>query len=53
MREVYEAHVLEWVSSHHIHMKFHTVWFRQSKVDGGDTETQRQHGDRINLREVG
>jgi hypothetical protein len=29
--------------------KFHKGWFRHSKVDRGDTQTRRQHGDRISL----
>jgi hypothetical protein len=33
----------------HRRTKFHKDWFRHSKVDGGDTETRRQHDDGISL----
>jgi predicted phosphodiesterase len=36
-----------------IHTKFHKDWFRRQKVNvcvgGGDSQTHRQHGDRISL----
>jgi hypothetical protein len=32
-----------------IRTKFHKDWFRRSKVNKGDTQTHRQHGDRISL----
>jgi hypothetical protein len=31
------------------HNKFHNHWFRHSKVNGGDLQTHRQHGDLISL----
>jgi hypothetical protein len=34
---------------HDIHTNFQKVWFRHSKVDMGDTETDRQRGDLISL----
>jgi hypothetical protein len=33
----------------YVHTKFHKVWFRHSKVDGGDAQTHRQHGDGMSL----
>jgi hypothetical protein len=30
-----------------IHTKFNKDWFRHSKVYKGDTQTHRQHADRI------
>jgi hypothetical protein len=32
-----------------MHTKFQKDWIMQSKVDRRDTQTQRQHGDRIRL----
>jgi hypothetical protein len=32
-----------------MHTKFYNDWFSHSKVDGGDIQTHRQHGDRISL----
>jgi hypothetical protein len=31
----------------YIHTKFHKGWFRNSKVDKGDSETHRQDGNII------
>jgi hypothetical protein len=33
----------------HEHTKFHKDWFRHSKVERGNTQTYRQHCDRISL----
>jgi hypothetical protein len=33
----------------YIHTNFHKDWFRHSKVNRGDSQTHRQHGDRISL----
>jgi hypothetical protein len=32
-----------------LHTKFHKDWFSHSKVDRGETQTHRQHGDRLSL----
>jgi hypothetical protein len=32
-----------------VYTNFHKYWFCHSKVDGGDTQTHRQHGDRVSL----
>jgi hypothetical protein len=29
--------------------KFHKDWFRHSKVNSGDSQIHREHGDRINI----
>jgi hypothetical protein len=33
----------------YIPTKFHKDWFNHSKVDKGDTQTYRQHDDRISF----
>jgi predicted alpha/beta hydrolase len=35
--------------AHDIHTEFYKDWARYSKVDREDTQTHRQHGDRISL----
>jgi hypothetical protein len=32
-----------------LHTKFHKDWSRRSKVNKGDTQTHRQHGDIISI----
>jgi hypothetical protein len=32
-----------------MHIKFHKDWFKHSKVNRGDKETHRQHGEGISL----
>jgi hypothetical protein len=44
---IYEVRRLYELRCHDISTKFHKVWFRYSKVDGGYTD--RQHGDLISL----
>jgi hypothetical protein len=34
---------------HEIHIKFYKDWFRHSKLDRGDSQTQRAYGDSISL----
>jgi hypothetical protein len=34
---------------HDIHAEVHKDWFRYSKVDGGKTQTHKEHGDRIRI----
>jgi hypothetical protein len=44
-------YALEMDSGATIHYtNFHKDWFRHSKVNRGDSQTHRQHGDRISLR---
>jgi hypothetical protein len=32
-----------------VHTKFHKDWFRNSKVNRGDSQARREHEDRISL----
>jgi hypothetical protein len=43
--------VLRWdgLRCHDIHTKFHKDWFGHSEINKGDTQTHRQHYDRISL----
>jgi hypothetical protein len=38
---------LNGLKCHDIYTKFHKDWFRHSTVDRGDTQTYKQHRDRI------
>jgi hypothetical protein len=53
MGGIYELSRLDGLRCHDIHTKFRNDWFRHSKVNGGgwgwDSQTQRQHADRISL----
>jgi hypothetical protein len=33
----------------YVHTKFHNDWFRHSQVNSRDSQTHRQHGERISL----
>jgi hypothetical protein len=46
---MYEVCRSDRLRCHDIHTKFYIDWFRHSKVDRWDTQTHRQHGDRISL----
>jgi hypothetical protein len=46
---IYEVRRWDGLRCHGIHTKFHKDWFRHSKVNRGDSQTQRQHGDHIRL----
>jgi hypothetical protein len=49
MGGIYEVRRLDGLRCHDIHAKFHKNWFSHSKVGKGDTQTYREHGDRISL----
>jgi hypothetical protein len=49
MEGIYELRRWDGLRCHDIHTKFHEDWFSHSKVDEGDTQTHRQHGDLISL----
>jgi hypothetical protein len=44
---IYEVRRRDRLSYHDIHTKFHKDWLMHSKFNKGDTETHRQHDDRI------
>jgi hypothetical protein len=49
MGGIYDVRRWDELRCRDIHTKFHKDLFRHSKVDRGDTQIQRQHGDRISL----
>jgi hypothetical protein len=46
---IYEVRRRDGLRCHDIHTKFHKDSFSNSKVNRGDIEAHRQHGDRISL----
>jgi hypothetical protein len=46
---IYEVRRSDDLTCRDIHTKFYKDWFSHSKVDKGDTQTQRQYGNRISL----
>jgi hypothetical protein len=49
MGGIYEVHHWDGLRCHDIHTRSRKDWLRHSNVNGGDTQTHRQHGDRISL----
>jgi hypothetical protein len=49
MGDIYEVRRWDGLRCHDIHIKFHKDWFMHAKLNRGDTETYRQHGDLISL----
>jgi hypothetical protein len=49
MGGIYEVRRLDGLRCHNVHTKVYEDWLEHSKVDRGDTQTHRQHGDRISL----
>jgi hypothetical protein len=49
VRVIYKVRQRGGIKCHGTHIEFKKYWFRHSKVDRGDTQTYRQHGDFINL----
>jgi hypothetical protein len=49
MEGIYEVRRSHGLRCHGVHTKFHKDWFRHSKFNKRDTQTQRQHGNRISL----
>jgi hypothetical protein len=49
MGGIYEVWRSDEFRCHDVHTEFHKDWFGHSKVDGGESQTHRQHGDRISL----
>jgi hypothetical protein len=47
MGGIYEVCRSDGLRFHDINTKFYGEWFSNSKVDRGDEQTHRQHGDRI------
>jgi hypothetical protein len=46
---IYEVYRSDALSFHDTQTKFHKDWFRHSDVNNGDSQTHRQHRDRISL----
>jgi hypothetical protein len=49
MGGIYEVCRWNRLRCHDMHTEFHKDWYRHSKVNWGDSQTHRQHGDRISL----
>jgi hypothetical protein len=49
MEGIYEVRCWDGLRCHDIHMKFNKDCLRHSKVDRGDSQTRRYHGDLISL----